>query len=101
MYIENEEYRNKKIQEYQAKVDELENRGQLPHISQQQPDEQDPLIDIYKNDISNLRKDESRAASEKFLAEAHNFHLNTLTDIIMTKTFNNSYDIYNIRICVH
>ena len=93
LYIENKEYRNQKIEEYQAKVDQLENRGQLPGISQQQPDEQDHLIDIYKNDISNLRKDESRAASEKFRAEAQNFHLNTLTDIIMTKTFNNSYDI--------
>ena len=93
LYIENEEYRNKKIAEYQAKVDELENRGNLPEIGQQQPAEHDPLIDIYKNDIENLKNDESKAASEKFRAEAQNFHLNTLNDIIMTKTFNNSYDI--------
>ena len=93
LYIENEEYRNKKIAEYQAKVDELENRGNLPEIGQQQPAEHDPLIDIYKNDIENLKNDESKAASEKFWAEAQNFHLNTLNDIIMMKTFNNSYDI--------
>ena len=93
LYIENEEYRNKKIVEYQAKVDKLENRGNLPEVGQQQPAEHDPLIDIYKNDIENLKNDESRAASEKFRVEAQNFHLNTLNDIIMTKTFNNSYDI--------
>ena len=93
LYIENEEYRNKKIAEYQAKVEELENRGNLPEIGQQQPAEHDPLIDIYKNDIENLKNDESKAASEKFRAEAQNFHLNTLNDIIITKTFNNSYDI--------
>ena len=32
LYIENEEYRNKEIVEYQAKVDELQNRGNLPEI---------------------------------------------------------------------
>ena len=93
LYIENEEYRNEKIAEYQAEVDELENRGNLPEIGQQQPAEHDTLIDIYKNDIENLKNDESKAASEKFRAEAQNFHLNTLNDIIMMKTFNNSYDI--------
>ena len=98
LYIENEVYRNKKIAEYQAKVDELENRGNLPDIGQQQPPEHDPLINIYKNDIENLKNNESKAASEKFRAEAHNFHLNMLNDIIMMKTFNNSY---NIRIFIH
>ena len=93
LYIENEECRTKKIAENQAKVDELENRGNLPEIGQQQPAEHDPLIDIYKNNIENLKNDESKAASEKFQAEAQNFHLNTLNDIIMTKNFNNSYDI--------
>ena len=93
LYIENEEYRNKKIAEYQTKVDELENRGNLPQIGQQQSAEHHPLIDIYKNDIENLKNHESRAASEKFWKEARNFHLDTLNDIIMTKTFNNSYDI--------
>ena len=51
------------------------------------------LINVYKRDLEKLKDDQFRKASDEFRKKSPNFQLPGLPEIIVTKTFNNSYDI--------
>ena len=93
LYIQDNEYRNNKIQKYRDKITSLSDTVALPDIGGHTAEDNTKLIEIYEKDIADLDKQENRNASEKFRNDAKKFHLDELKDIIMTKTFNNSYDI--------
>ena len=79
-----------KIKAYKERIQKLQNQLGLPD---ENVTEIQKLINVYKCDVEKLEDDEFRKASDQFRKKSPDFQLPGLPEIIVTKTFNNSYDI--------
>ena len=79
-----------KIKAYKERIQKLQNQLGLPD---ENVTEIQKLINVYKRDVEKLEDDEFCKASDEFRKKSPDFQLPGLPEIIVTKTFNNSYDI--------
>ncbi|MCG8621334.1 MAG: hypothetical protein MJE68_04930, partial [Proteobacteria bacterium] len=89
LYLQTQAYKGKKAQEYSKKIAELRQKAAQPDT--QDLDDVKKLIDLLTKDLSALNND--LEASKNFRQQADGFHLDNLPSMILTRAFNNSYDI--------
>ena len=89
LYLQTQEYKGKKVQEYSKKIAELTKKAAQPDT--QDLDNVKKLLQLVTKDLSELNKDLD--ASKNFRQQAEGFHVDNLPSVILTRAFNNSYDI--------
>ena len=91
LFIVTEDLKKQKLKAYRNVIDQICRR--YNSATDEEKMDMDLLIKSYNNDINNIEEDMKEQENVKFHNVAEDFLLEDQSPVILTRTFNNSYDV--------
>ena len=91
MFTVNEDLKKQKLKAYRNAIDQI--CWGYNSATDEGKTDMDLLIKSYNNDINNIEEDMKEQENVKFRNVAEDFLLEDQSPVILTRTFNNSYDV--------
>ena len=91
LFVVTQDVKKQKLKAYRNAIDQIR-RGYNSATDEEKTD-MDLFIKSYNNDINNIEQDTKEQENVKFCNVAEDFLLEDQSQVILTRTFNNSYDV--------
>ena len=91
LFVETEEKKDRKVMKYGEEISKI--NEELVNTSEEKQHELELLKQSYQTDIKNIREDPNGEKNRQFQNAAPDFLLEGQSPLILTRMFNNSYDI--------